>query len=163
VESPFCLTRHRGGPKKIYKERTDFWHLVLLGENALFKESPPSIMVTRKPNWTTEILWFGTGYVKGKVLSLFKRPAWGRLHCWLCLKLLKIIDLCHDNLLIIFLTLASVNIRSWIFPILALVKIPPRIIPTLTLVKIRSYEKISIYIYIFILISVNKLIKIYIF
>ena len=33
----------------------------------LFKESPPSIMVTRNPNWSTEILWFGTGYVKGKI------------------------------------------------------------------------------------------------
>jgi hypothetical protein len=39
------------------------------GEWSLFKESPPSIMVTRNPNWSTEILWFGTGYVKGKILS----------------------------------------------------------------------------------------------
>ncbi|KAJ6929058.1 hypothetical protein NC652_013047 [Populus alba x Populus x berolinensis] len=28
-------------------------------ENVLFEESPPSIMVTRNPNWSTEILWFG--------------------------------------------------------------------------------------------------------
>jgi len=71
--------------KKIY-----FWHLVLLGEKVLFKESPPSIMVTRNPNWSTEILWYGTGYVKGKILSPLKHSAWGRLHCWFCLKLLNI-------------------------------------------------------------------------
>jgi len=37
-------------------------------KNVLFKESPPSIMVTKNPNWSTEILWFGTGYVKRKLL-----------------------------------------------------------------------------------------------
>jgi hypothetical protein len=31
-------------------------------ENVLFKESPPSIMVTRSPNWSTEILWYGTAF-----------------------------------------------------------------------------------------------------
>ena len=55
----------------------------------MFKESLPSITVTRNPNWSTDILWSETGYVKGKILSLLKRPAWGRLHCWFCLKLLK--------------------------------------------------------------------------
>jgi len=69
------------------------WHLVLLGENVLFKESPPSIMVTRNPNWSTEILWYGTGYVKGKILSPLKRSTLGRLHCWFCLKLLNIYSL----------------------------------------------------------------------
>jgi hypothetical protein len=52
---------HRGDQLKIitrYRKRTDIWHLVLLGENVLFKESPPSIMVTRNPNWSTEILWW---------------------------------------------------------------------------------------------------------
>jgi len=38
------------------------------------------------------------------------------------------ISLCYDDLFIIFLTLASMNIRA-------------RIIPTLALVKIRSYEE----------------------
>jgi len=76
-----------------YGKKTDFWHLVLLGGNALFEESPPSIMVTRNPNWSTEILWFETGYVKGKILSPLKRSAWGRLHCWFCLKLLNIYSL----------------------------------------------------------------------
>jgi hypothetical protein len=61
--------------KNIYLERTDFWHLVLSGENVLFEESPPSIMVTRNPNWSTEILWFGTSYVKGKILAPLKRSA----------------------------------------------------------------------------------------
>jgi hypothetical protein len=58
-----------------YGKRTDFWHLVLLGKRVLFKESPPSIMVTRNPNWSTEILWYGIGYVKGKILSPLKRSA----------------------------------------------------------------------------------------
>jgi hypothetical protein len=72
-----CRTRHRGGLKKIKdcRKRTDFCHLVLLGGNALFKESPPSIMFTRNPNWSTEILWYGTGYVKGKILSPLKHSA----------------------------------------------------------------------------------------
>jgi len=74
-------------------KRTDFWHLVLLGKVVLFEESSPSIMVTRNPNWSTEILWFGTGYVKGKILSPLKHYAWGRLHCWFCLKLLNIYSL----------------------------------------------------------------------
>jgi hypothetical protein len=61
--------------KYIYMERTDLWHLVLLGKKVLSKESPPSIMVTRNPNWSTEILWLGIGYVKGKILSPLKRSA----------------------------------------------------------------------------------------
>jgi len=64
-----------------------------LRKKILFKESPPSIMFTRNPNWSTEILWFGTGYVKGKILTPLKHPAWGRLHCWFCLKLLNIYSL----------------------------------------------------------------------
>ena len=59
--------RHHGDQLKIitrYRKRTDIWYLVLLGENILFKESPPSIMVTRNPNWSTEILWYETGYAK---------------------------------------------------------------------------------------------------
>jgi len=50
-----CRTRHRGGPKNALDcgKRTDIWHLVLLGEKVLFEESPPSIMVTRNPNWST--------------------------------------------------------------------------------------------------------------
>jgi hypothetical protein len=48
---------------------------ILLGENVLFKESPPSIIVTKNPNWSTEILWYGTSYIKGKILSPLKRSA----------------------------------------------------------------------------------------
>ena len=59
-------------------------------KKVLFKESPPNIMVTRNPNWSTKILWYGIGYVKEKILSPLKRSAWGRLHCWFCLKLLNI-------------------------------------------------------------------------
>jgi hypothetical protein len=68
---------HRGDRLKIItrlEKKKDIWHLVLLGENVLFKESPPSIMVTRNPNWSTEILWYGTGYTKEKMLSSPKRP-----------------------------------------------------------------------------------------
>jgi hypothetical protein len=74
-------------------KRIDFLHLVFLGENILFKESSPNVMVTRKPDWSTEILWYGTGYIKRKILSPLKRSAWGRLHCWFCLKLLNIYSL----------------------------------------------------------------------
>jgi hypothetical protein len=87
-----CHTWTSRRPIKNYHsigKKKDIWHLVLLGENVLFKESPPSIMVTRNPNWSTEILWYGTGYTKEKMLSSPKRPTWGRLHCWFCLKLLK--------------------------------------------------------------------------
>jgi hypothetical protein len=71
-----CHTRTSRRPIKKYldnEKRTDIWHLVLLGENVLFKESPPSIMVTRNLNWSTVILWYGTGYAKGKMLSPLKR------------------------------------------------------------------------------------------
>jgi len=47
-------------------------------------------MVTRNPNWSTEILWYMIGYTKRKMLSPLKRPTWDRLHCWFCLKLLRI-------------------------------------------------------------------------
>ena len=105
-------------------ERTVFWHLVLWWWMVLFKESPPGIMVTRNPNWSTEILWFGTGYVKGKILSLLKRPAWGTLHRWFCFKLLKnFVGLYYDCLCGIFLTMTPVNIQLWIFQTLALVNI----------------------------------------
>jgi hypothetical protein len=57
------------------RKKTDFWYLVLLGKNVLFEESPPSIMVTRNPNWSTEILWLGIDYVKRKILSPLKRSA----------------------------------------------------------------------------------------
>jgi hypothetical protein len=58
-----------------YGKKTNFWYLVLLGENILFEESPPNIMVTRNPNWSIEILWLGIGYVKGKILSPLKCSA----------------------------------------------------------------------------------------
>jgi hypothetical protein len=59
----------------IYKEKNRFLASCSFKKNILFEESPPSIMVTRNPNWSTEILWFGTGYVKGKILSPLKRSA----------------------------------------------------------------------------------------
>jgi hypothetical protein len=44
-----------------------------------FKESLPSIIITRNPNYSTKILWYETDYAKEKILSPFKRPTWGRL------------------------------------------------------------------------------------
>ena len=68
---------HHGDQLKIItqlEKRTDIRHLVLLWEKVLFKESPPSIMVTRNPNWSTKILWYETGYAKRKMLSPLKHP-----------------------------------------------------------------------------------------
>jgi len=72
----FVTPGHRGNQLKIsrYRKRTDIWHLVFLGKKVLFKESPPGIMVTRNPNWSIEILWYETGYTKGKILSPLTRP-----------------------------------------------------------------------------------------
>jgi hypothetical protein len=39
-----------------------------------FKESLPSIIITRNPNYSTKILWYETDYAKEKILSPFKRP-----------------------------------------------------------------------------------------
>jgi len=47
-------------------------------------------MVIRNPNWSTEIPWYETGHVKGKILSPLKRHAYDMLHYWFYLKLLKI-------------------------------------------------------------------------
>jgi hypothetical protein len=85
-----CRIRHRGGLKNYHGKEQISGILFFNGEWSCFKESPPSIMVTRNHNWSTEILWFMTGYVKGKILSPLKHPAWGRLHCWFCLKLLNV-------------------------------------------------------------------------
>ena len=120
-----CRTRHHGGPKNnldLWKKNR-FLASCSFRKKALFKESPPSIMVTRNPNCSTKILWYVIGYVKEKILSPLKRSAWGRLHCWFCLKLLNIIGLCSDGLLGIFLTLAQVNIQLRIIPTLVLVNI----------------------------------------
>jgi hypothetical protein len=123
-----CHTRTSRRPFKNYHwigKRTDIWYLVLLGKKkVLFKESPPNIMVTRNHNWSTEILWYETGYAKGKILSPLKRPTWDKLHCWFCLKLLKV---CSCSIFIghpiIFPTLASMNRCLRIFSTLALVNI----------------------------------------
>jgi hypothetical protein len=47
-------------------------------------------MVIRNPTWSTDILWYETGYTKRKMLSPLKRLTWDRLHYWFCLKLLRI-------------------------------------------------------------------------
>jgi len=83
---------HRGDRLKIItrlkKKKNRYLTSCFLGENVLFKESPPNIMVTRNLDWSTEILWYKTVYVKWKILLPLKRPAWSRLHCWFCHKLL---------------------------------------------------------------------------
>jgi len=87
-----CHTGHRDDRLKIIiwlEKRTDIWHLVLLRKNILFKKSPLNIMVIENPNWSTKILCYMTGYVKGKMLLHSKHPTWCRLHYWFCLKLIK--------------------------------------------------------------------------
>ena len=59
----------------IYGKKNRFLTSCSFRGKVLFKESPPSIMVTRNPNWSIEILWYGTGYVKGNILSPFKHSA----------------------------------------------------------------------------------------
>jgi hypothetical protein len=48
--------------------------LFLKGKKMWFKESQPSITVTRNPYYSIEILWYRTDYAKEKILSPFKRP-----------------------------------------------------------------------------------------
>ena len=69
-------------------KRTDSDILFFDGKKMVFKESSPSIMITRNLNWSTEILLYGTGYIKWKILSPLKCTAWSRLNCWFYLKLL---------------------------------------------------------------------------
>jgi hypothetical protein len=133
---PIITLGHRGDRLKIItrlEKRTDILHLVFLGENILFKESPPSIMVTRNSNWSTEILWYGTGYAKEKMLSPPKHPSWGSLHCWFCLKLLK-------NLFSFFLFFYS----SFHVPDSGVSEQFLRIFPTLALVNIAQIQKNTI-------------------
>jgi len=52
-----CCTRHRGGLKNISVKRTNFLaSFFFLWRRFLFKKSPYSIMVTRNPDWSAEIL-----------------------------------------------------------------------------------------------------------
>jgi len=68
---------HRGARLKIHldmeKEQISSI-LFFFVEKVLFRESPPNIMITMNPNWSTEIIWYGTGYTKRKMLSPLKRP-----------------------------------------------------------------------------------------
>ena len=111
------------------RKRTYIWHLVFLEENILFKESPPNIIVTRNPNWSTKILWYKICYIKGKTLSPPKCLTWGRLHCWFCLKLLK-------NLFSFFLFFSSFHV-----PNSGVNEQFLRIFLTLTLVNIAQIKK----------------------
>jgi hypothetical protein len=73
-----CRTRHHGGSKnnpRLWKKKNRYLASCSFRKKVFFEESPPSIMVTRNPKWSTEILWLGIGYVKGKILSPLKRSA----------------------------------------------------------------------------------------
>jgi hypothetical protein len=48
-----CRTRHRGGFKNYFLKKNKFMASYSFREKILFKESPPNIMVTRNPNWST--------------------------------------------------------------------------------------------------------------
>jgi len=81
-------------------------------------------MVTRNPNWSTEILWYETGYTKRKMLSPLKHPTQGKLHCWFCLKLLRIyspFSLFYSSFRVPDFGVSEQFI--WIFPTLKLVNI----------------------------------------
>jgi len=69
--------RHRGDRLKIITrlKKNRYLTSCFFGENILFKKSPSSIMVIKNPDWSTEILWYETVYVKGKILFFLKRPA----------------------------------------------------------------------------------------
>ena len=58
-----CRTRHHDDLKNQNKELI-FDILLLNRKNVLFKELSHSIMVTRNPNSSTEILWYETGHAK---------------------------------------------------------------------------------------------------
>jgi hypothetical protein len=61
---------------KISSEKNKYLTSYFLKEkNVLFKESLYSIIVTRNPNWSTKILWYGiVTYTKKNILSHLKRP-----------------------------------------------------------------------------------------
>jgi hypothetical protein len=72
-----CHTRHRDNRLKInleWKKNRYLASCFFFVKKVMFKEPPPSIMVTSNPNWSTEILWYKTGYAKKKMLSPLKRP-----------------------------------------------------------------------------------------
>jgi hypothetical protein len=48
--------------------------LFLEGKKVWFKELPSSVIIIRYPNWSTNIIWYETGYIKGKILSPIKHP-----------------------------------------------------------------------------------------
>jgi len=136
---------HRDDRLKFFWKRkgTNIWHLVLRGKD-LVKESSPSIMVTRNPNRSIEILWYKTGYAKRKILSPLKRPTWGRLRCWFYFILLRI---CSP--LLFFCSSYHVSDSSvseqylQIFPTLALVNIAQiqKNMIFLTLAPMNKYTK----------------------
>jgi hypothetical protein len=118
-----CHTRTSWRPiKNLSWKKNKYLVSCSLRGTVLFKESSPNVMVIRNPNWSIKILWHGTGYAKGKILSPLKSPTWGRLHCRFCLKLLRI---CFPLLFFftMFLILASMNIHLRIFPTMLLVNI----------------------------------------
>ena len=68
--------------------------LFLEGKKIWFKESPPSITVTKNPYYSIEILWYITDYAKENILSPFKRPTWDSCIAGLVLNCHKFVLFC---------------------------------------------------------------------
>jgi hypothetical protein len=49
-------------------EKEQISSILFFGGTILFKELPPTIVITRNPNWSIETLWYGTGYAKKRRL-----------------------------------------------------------------------------------------------
>jgi len=120
---------HRGDPLKNYldnEKRTDIWHLVLWVKRSCSRSR--HLVLWSLETLTGQQKFYGTELVtqKGKMLSPPKRPTWGRLFCWFCLKLLRICSPfpffyspfnfpdsgVSEQFLRIFQTLALVNIAQ---------------------------------------------------
>jgi len=76
----------------------------------MFKESSSSIMITTNLNWSTEILWYETGYSKEKMLSPLERPTLRQAALLVLSKIAKnLFPFFFFILSFMFLALASVN------------------------------------------------------
>ena len=104
-------------------------------------------MVIRNPNWSIEILWYGTNYIKWKILSPIKCPTRDKLHCLFYLKLLRI---CSSFFFYSFSHVPDSNVSEQFI----------RIFLSMTLVNIAQTQTNTIFLT---LTSVNKFIKIRIF
>ena len=67
-----CHIRHHGNLFFFFLKKNRFIASCSYKKNVLFEKSPPSIMITRNPNRSIEILWYKISYLKRKILSPLK-------------------------------------------------------------------------------------------